>query len=169
MQTPTSTLLTGKLLVNILLYRAHASERRCYNNLWCHFCILVFLLFSFLFLFKFQCTIRHVKDNERCPYEGCLTKAKLTDKKLKLFQAILDKLFKEYSVNVDTGAAPDQGDADKTLTISLLTGESIEVPYSSSMEVLELKRKIMEQLNHDIIKQRLLYNDMELKVSIYNT
>ena len=85
---------------------------------------------------------------------------------MKLFQAILDKMFKEYSVNVEMDTPPTHGDAGKSnsLSISLLTGESIDVPYSSSMEVLELKREIMKKLNHDIGKQRLLYNDKELKV-----
>jgi len=119
------------------------------------------------FYFELQCTVRHVKENACCPYKGCPTTANLTGRKMKLFQAILDKLFKEYSVNVDINTSPTKCDADKsTLTISLLTGESIEVPYSSSMEVLELKRNIMERLNHDINKQRLLYNDKELKVSV---
>lgn len=95
--------------------------------------------------------------------------ANSSDQKIRLFQAILDSMFKDYSVDNDDNACAPMTAFDQSkgrLTIALLTGESINVPFSSSMEVLDLKRWIKQDLNHDIEKQKLLYKDQELTVSI---
>jgi len=77
-------------------------------------------------------------------------------------------MFKEYSVDDDdvTGAPiASSGQFGGRLTVALLTGESVDVPYNSSMEILELKRQIMQKLNHEIGKQKLLYKNKQLTVS----
>jgi len=75
-------------------------------------------------------------------------------------------MFKEYSVDDDDTSSPTatSGQTGGKLTIRLLTGESIDVPYNAAMEVLELKRLIMQQLKHDIGKQKLLYKEKEMTV-----
>ena len=114
----------------------------------------------------FKCTIKYAKEKSRCPYEGCPTTVGSSSEKIQLFQAILDNMFKEYSVDDDDTSSPTatSGQTGGKLTIRLLTGESIDVPYNAAMEVLELKRLIMQQLKHDIGKQKLLYKEKEMTV-----
>ena len=114
----------------------------------------------------FKCTIKYAKEKSRCPYEGCPTKVGSSSEKIQLFQAILDSMFKEYSVDHDDISSPNasSGQTGGRLTIRLLTGESIDVPYNASMEILELKHRIMQQLKHDIGKQKLLYKEKEMTV-----
>jgi len=78
-------------------------------------------------------------------------------------------MFKDYCADNDDNACEPMaafGQSKDRLTIALLTGESIDVPFSSSMEVVDLKRQIEQDLNHDIEKQKLLYKDQELTVSL---
>ncbi|WAR10219.1 hypothetical protein MAR_035295 [Mya arenaria] len=114
----------------------------------------------------YKCTIKSVEDSSTCPYPECGSSVKLTDNKPQYFQAILDDLFKEYAVDDDDDTDVNGGathfSLGGTLTISLLTGESMAIPFTPSMEILQLKAKIMNQLKHDTNKQKLLYKDTEL-------
>jgi len=112
--------------------------------------------------------VQNAKDNKRCPFPGCQTKAEPSHEKIRFFQAILDTMFKDYSIeddNNDTVASiSTDGQHGEGLTIALLTGESVEVPYSPSMDVMELKRRVQMKLKLSIGKQRLMYQDKELTV-----
>jgi len=77
-------------------------------------------------------------------------------------------MFKEYSVDSDNVTDVPDAAISQTkdkLTIALLTGESIDVLYSSCMEVLQLKHQIKQELKHDIEHQKLIFKDQELTVS----
>lgn len=110
-----------------------------------------------------------MKETSTCPHPGCNQPVKLSDKQIQWFQAILDDMFKEYdSGDPDAGACqgiPHPLFASGILTITVLTGESMTIPYDPNMEVLQLKRQISNSMNHEVGKQKLLYNEKELIVS----
>ncbi|KAL3859945.1 hypothetical protein ACJMK2_010124 [Sinanodonta woodiana] len=101
-----------------------------------------------------KCTINHVKQNRSCPEMGCNQKISPEDCRLKLFEAILSEMFTEYTASY-TPEVSIYG--LRTLYVTMLTGESINVPYSPYMTVSQLKQEIYEKLNHDTSKQKLLY------------
>jgi hypothetical protein len=109
-----------------------------------------------------------VKETSTCPYQGCGQKVQLTDKKIRWFQAILDDMFKEYDAGGHgefvSPSVPNPLFAGGIITISVLTGESMAVPYDPNLQVLQLKRQISKTMNHQVDKQKLLYMDKELAV-----
>ncbi|KAH3751692.1 hypothetical protein DPMN_186261 [Dreissena polymorpha] len=112
-----------------------------------------------------RCTMKAVKDTSKCPHPDCNQPAKLADPTLKFFQAILDDMFKMYDVTDDyvpTFTPNVSGLNNGRLTVSLLTGESVTIPFNPNMDVLELKLKVQQELKHDVNKQKLLYRDKEL-------
>ena len=113
--------------------------------------------------------MKKVKETSECPHQGCDQQVKLTDKKIKWFQAILDDMFKEYNDDaneeVHSLTLPNPLHAGGILTISVLTGESMAVPYDPNLQVLQLKKQISKTMNHPVDKQKLLYKDGELPVS----
>jgi hypothetical protein len=112
--------------------------------------------------------VKTVKEKSVCPFEGCDQKVQLTDKKIRWFQAILDNMFKEYDAGghaeVDSQSVPNPLFAGGIITISVLTGESMAVPYDPNLQVLHLKRQITKTMSHPVDKQKLLYMDKELAV-----
>lgn len=117
-------------------------------------------------LFCLRCTLKAVKETSKCPHPGCNIPAKLSDEKMQWFQAILDDMFKEYgtsdTVEDETQDLPNPLIEGGILTITVLTGESMAVPYDPNMEVLQLKRKISYEMKHPVEKQKLLYKDREV-------
>ncbi|XP_060594249.1 uncharacterized protein LOC132748655 [Ruditapes philippinarum] len=117
-------------------------------------------------LFCLRCTVKTVKETSTCPYQGCGQKVQLTDKKIRWFQAILDDMFKEYDAgdheDFDSQSVPNSLLAGGIITISVLTGESMAVPYDPNLQVLQLKMQISETMDHPVDKQKLLYMDKEL-------
>ncbi|XP_045161189.2 uncharacterized protein LOC123526204 isoform X2 [Mercenaria mercenaria] len=116
-------------------------------------------------LFCLRCTLKAVKETSKCPHPGCIQSVQMSDKKMRWFQEILDDMFKEYEADDSVDDSPTIQNtlyAGGILTITVLTGESIAVPYDPNMEVLQLKRKISQAMNHAVEKQKLLYKDKEL-------
>ncbi|XP_053378324.1 uncharacterized protein LOC128548049 isoform X1 [Mercenaria mercenaria] len=116
-----------------------------------------------------RCTVSSIENLSQCPHPECQHTVQLSDEKPQLFQALLRELFKEYETN-DEDADEEAFDTQEhpvlakgILTVALLTGESFAVPFDPEMEVLELKRRIHEQLNHPVDKQKLIYKEVELK------
>ena len=95
-----------------------------------------------------------------CPTPGCGQSAKLSDKSLQRFQAIFETMFREYKpadAN-DHGAASAAGSC--TITVNLMTGEGIQIPFHPTMTVQELKLTIQVRMNHDVKKQKLLFKEL---------
>lgn len=109
--------------------------------------------------------VKEAKASSKCPHPGCNQAVQPTDKRIQWFEDILKEMFKEYKVD-----DADDGDnealtvypAGGTLTVTVLTGESMAVPFSPSMEILWLKEKIRLSMGHEIGKQKLLYQEKEL-------
>ena len=105
--------------------------------------------------------VKVVKQTGHCA--ECSEKVDANSDTIQFFESILDSMFTEYET---TYTAQDFSDSGSTLTVTVLNGESLVVPYIASMSVLQLKTKIFEKFKIDISQQKLLHNDKELKVSI---
>ncbi|KAK3579947.1 hypothetical protein CHS0354_020843 [Potamilus streckersoni] len=115
-----------------------------------------------------KCTINHMKQNRSCPEMGCNQKIFPEDSRLKLFEAILSEMFTEYTASY----TPEVSISGlRTLYVTMLTGESINIPYNPYISVLQLKEEIYNKLKHDISKQKLLYqggsDDQGIELQIY--
>lgn len=122
-------------------------------------------------LYCLRCTIKKVSETQQCPHPGCGKRAEMNDQKLLWFQAILREMFKEYTTEIEDDSATTIFNpliTHGTLTVSLLTGESITVPFSPYMKIIELKKRIFQELGHEVDKQKLLYNEKELTAYVGN-
>ena len=107
--------------------------------------------------------MKYVEENSECPQTGCNNTVNINDQNPRLFKAILKRMFTEYDVT----EIPEVVNPLATggfVTVTLLTGETIEIPYSANMKILEVKNRIKAKMGHDVSKQKFLYNDVELMV-----
>ena len=111
----------------------------------------------------FQCTVKHVKEHSECPHTDCYKTVSIDDKQLRWFQAILDTIFKEYH-SVNTPEVESVPGGEGKLYVTSLTGESLEFDYAPTLTVLDVMKQIQLTLGHATNKQKLLYNETELKV-----
>ena len=72
-------------------------------------------------------------------------------------------MFKVYTAE-DTPSMMIDTSGSETIRVSVLNGDSINVLFSPSMTVMQLKQIIMSELGHVIQKQKLLWKENELKV-----
>ncbi|XP_052813680.1 uncharacterized protein LOC128240816 [Mya arenaria] len=86
----------------------------------------------------------------------------MKDRQVKLCQAILDDLFKEYDGD-DDDTPTVCFNVGGSLTVASLTGDSFTIPFDPNMEILQLKSKVRENMQHDVRKQRLIYKEKELE------
>ncbi|XP_052272621.1 uncharacterized protein LOC127873076 isoform X2 [Dreissena polymorpha] len=115
-----------------------------------------------------QCTMKSVKDRSKCPHPGCDQSANLTDHTLQFFEAILNDMFKEYTVADDYAPSTTAASDGSSFTVSLLNGESARFPFNPKMEVEGLKSLVQKQMKHDVNKQKLLFREKELAVYLEN-
>ncbi|XP_069124643.1 uncharacterized protein [Argopecten irradians] len=112
-----------------------------------------------------ECVIQHVTKEKSCPYPDCEESVNPDSDIIKVMQATLDVMFTvyegEYTPSVET-QGPDR------IHVTVLTGESVSIPYYSTMTVLGLKDAIKKQLKHDVNKQKLIYNNNEITNRLSN-
>ena len=110
--------------------------------------------------------MKHVEENSECPQFGCSNTVNINNQNPRLFKAILKRMFTEYDVT-ETPEVVSPFASGGVITVTLLTGETIEIPYSANMEILEVKNRIKAKMGHDVSKQKFLHNDFELTVRSY--
>ncbi|XP_067672832.1 uncharacterized protein [Haliotis asinina] len=110
-----------------------------------------------------RCVIREVKEEKRCPYAECGTPVTSENRNIAIMQRTLDEMFREYTTEFTPLVIPEGG-SQGVVRVAVLNGDSMTVNYRPSMTVLELKQAIQNKLKHDVQKQKLLYNDKEIKV-----
>ena len=54
-----------------------------------------------------------------------------------------------------------------TITVTVITGECMHAVYNPSMTIQQLKMMIHKEMKHELAKQKLLFNEKELSVSIF--
>ncbi|KAL4237387.1 hypothetical protein ACF0H5_002105 [Mactra antiquata] len=111
-----------------------------------------------------RCVVNSVNTTSKCPYPGCNENVEKDDPKLKWFQHILKDMFKEYTVE-EEDTSPIKIHPmlmSGSLTITLLTGDSIALGYNANMTILQLKKEIEKSKGIGVFKQKLLYGDVEL-------
>ncbi|OWF52740.1 hypothetical protein KP79_PYT06322 [Mizuhopecten yessoensis] len=106
-----------------------------------------------------QCVVEYVKKEKSCPFTGCQESVDPDGHTMKLLEANLDAMFTVYESSY-TPSVVTQG--SELIHVTVLTGESVSVPYYSTMTVLQLKENIKLRLKHDVNKQKLIYNNTEL-------
>ncbi|XP_060561270.1 uncharacterized protein LOC132721041 [Ruditapes philippinarum] len=110
-----------------------------------------------------RCTISHVEKTNKCPYPGCNQDVKEDDSKLNFFRAMVNTMFKEYEEVPEEHIDTPKDSVNGYITIITLTGHSIYVAYDSSMTIIDLKSKIAAKEKYPFEKQKLLYQNTELK------
>lgn len=104
-----------------------------------------------------------VKNANRC--SQCSQHVTTDNKRYCEFLETLERLFPEtpHLLTETTDAAPE--DANPTISVFMLGGDSTVFEYQPDMTVKHLKLLVKERLGPLPEKQRLLYKDQELKVS----
>lgn len=104
----------------------------------------------------------------KCPYPGCSQQIDKRSDKIIIFEKMLAKMFKEYETSYNDVVDSKDSNSDCSTTyinITGLTGESMQIPYTLKLTVMELKNYIQRELRIDTSKQKLLYEDKEIEVS----
>ena len=112
-----------------------------------------------------QCVTKHVMESNKC--SECNEPVHGESPRYRECCETLQRLFPE---DVDVGgAAPDTSteDADQTISVVMLGGESTVILYNPFSSIQNLKRTIQTKLGPHPDKQRLLYKEQELKVIIW--
>lgn len=112
----------------------------------------------------FQCVVDFCQKNEKCPHPGCSISVPPNSPTIQLFKAILGEMFKEYEA-VYTPPAPKVTGKD-ILNITVLNGDSTQIPYYSFMSMSEVQMHINSKLNIPPNKQKILFEDKEVQVLI---
>ncbi|XP_035674620.1 uncharacterized protein LOC118414582 [Branchiostoma floridae] len=114
----------------------------------------------------FRCLIKVVEQQKKCPHPTCQAEVPGNCVRLKEFQATVNRLFAEYTststVDYTTAALGASGGA-KVISVVMMNGESISLSYNPSTTIHQIKLQIQKQLHHNVEKQRLIYNEVELK------
>ncbi|CAH1258850.1 Hypp2091 [Branchiostoma lanceolatum] len=114
----------------------------------------------------FRCLIKVVEQQKKCPHPTCPEKVPGDCARLKEFQATVNRLFAEYTststVDYTTAAAGASGGLQK-ISVVMMNGESISLSYNPSTTIYQIKLGIQQRLLHHVEKQRLIYNEVELK------
>ncbi|XP_060063425.1 uncharacterized protein LOC132543898 [Ylistrum balloti] len=112
-----------------------------------------------------ECVIQCVKKEKMCPYPGCEESVNPDSHSVKMMEASLGAMFTVYESTYTPSVAKQGWDL---VHVTVLTGESISIPYYSTMTVLKLKDEIKHRLNHDVDKQKLNHNNNELTNRLSN-
>lgn len=117
--------------------------------------------------FHMQCVTHFVKHLNRC--SQCSQNVTTDNVRYCEFVETLERLFPEtpHLLTETTDAAPE--DANPTISVFMLGGDSTVFEYQPSMTVKQLKLFVKERLGTSPEKQRLLFRDQELKVSLSYT
>ncbi|XP_078660319.1 uncharacterized protein LOC144904968 [Branchiostoma floridae x Branchiostoma belcheri] len=114
----------------------------------------------------FRCLIKVVEEQKKCPHPTCQKKVPSDCATLKEFQATVNRLFAEYTSTstVDyTTAAGGASGGPQVISVAMMNGESISLSYNPSTTIHQIKLAIQQKLQHAEEKQRLMYNEVELK------
>eukprot|EP00058_Branchiostoma_floridae_P013932 XP_002599420.1 hypothetical protein BRAFLDRAFT_106563 [Branchiostoma floridae] len=114
----------------------------------------------------FRCLIKVVEQQKKCPHSICQAEVPANCERLKEFQATVNRLFAEYTststVDYTTAAGGASGGV-KVVSVVMMNGESISLSYNPNTTIHQIKLQIQKQLHHNVEKQRLIYNEVELK------
>lgn len=105
-----------------------------------------------------------MKNQNRC--SQCPESVTIDNKAYCEFVETLERLFPEtpHPLNEAVGGASE--DINKTISVVMLGGECTALEYRSDMTVYALKNLVKERLGPPQEKQRLLYKERELKVTL---
>lgn len=105
-----------------------------------------------------------VENNGKCPYPGCFQEISKNCEQIVLFKEVLAQMFTKY----ETTYSPvvNIGGKETFVNVIGLTGDSTRIKYTPYITVRELKQHINQTWNIDPSKQKLLYEDREMIVSI---
>ena len=106
--------------------------------------------------------VQHVKNKGTCPHADCNEVVTSDSDNMKFVEAMLSSMFKEYATTYTKAVAV----SGQNVMVSTLNGENVSIPYISSMTILELKQQIHQKIDVEVGKQKLVFNDKELTVSI---
>ncbi|XP_052068624.1 uncharacterized protein LOC127707904 isoform X2 [Mytilus californianus] len=113
-----------------------------------------------------RCMVDAVANYGKCPYPGCSQQIDKRSDKIKIFEKMLAKMFKEYETSYSPVVESKDLDSDGSTTyinITGLTGESMQIPYTLKLTVMDLKNHIQRELRIETSKQKLLYEDKEIE------
>lgn len=109
-----------------------------------------------------RCVVDFCQKNEKCPHPGCSISVPQNFPTIQWFKAILDEMFREYEA-VYTPPAP-KVTGKENLNITVLNGDSTHIPYYSFMPMSEVQMYINSKLNIPPNKQKILFEDKEVKI-----
>ncbi|CAH3186653.1 unnamed protein product [Porites lobata] len=110
----------------------------------------------------FRCLTRHVQEFRKC--SQCPQAVKVDNSRYLECLATLENLFPRLEVSSAPGDADwSSAEGNKTISVVMLGGDSTVVEYQPNMSILALKAFIKSRLGPEPDKQRLLYEEEELK------
>ncbi|XP_046375380.2 uncharacterized protein LOC124148349 isoform X1 [Haliotis rufescens] len=107
-----------------------------------------------------KCVIKHVEANNACPHKECGVEVDPDSKVMKILEATLREMFREYSCEY----TPPMSLGGDVVKVTILTGDAVVLPYSADLTILQLKDAIKKRFKHDHSKQKLVYNEKVLEV-----
>jgi Ubiquitin family len=116
-----------------------------------------------------KCT---VDDHDvQCPYKDCHAVVPNPKTVADECQLELELLYPPIHSTFDTKQQlqVDLSDADKTINVVMLTGDSAIIPFKPEMTIEQLKDEIQKKLNVAPDKQHLTYDDLVLDVRLLNS
>ena len=113
-----------------------------------------------------QCVANHVEKFHKC--SQCLQAVSTSDPRYLECLATLKNLFPKYTTPDATPEYAEMSslESNQTISVVMLGGDSTVVEYKPSMTIHYLKSFVQIRLGPAPQKQRLLYKEQELKVSI---
>ena len=113
-----------------------------------------------------QCVTKHVQTSHKC--SQCPQAVSTSAPRYLECLATLENLFPKYTA---PDATPEHAEmssleSNQTISVVMLGGDSTVVEYKPYMAIQDLKNFVQIRLGPAPQKQRLLYNEQELKVRI---
>ncbi|XP_067672823.1 uncharacterized protein [Haliotis asinina] len=110
-----------------------------------------------------RCVVAYVHEHEACPHPDCGETVANDSQMMEILQHTLKEMFRVYDTSYTPHVIPE-GASEGVIQVTVLNGESITLPFKPDMTILKVKEEIQKELQHDVQKQKLLYNATELKV-----
>ena len=127
--------------------------------------------------------VAYIEENECCPVEDCREKVLKESEEMKWYRAILQTLFGSDETDEEESDEdddekfrhfvddftnnPNQQLQNYHVTVGTLQGDEKELEYNRETTVLDFKYTVQKEFGPEPSKQKLLFNDKELKVIIH--